>query len=249
MPTSQSLQRPPNRRANTCPSDMKQLAHAVATSAYLPVQETVKSRVQQQEGNPSSYTNHSSELFSHPPETTMHQFSSYQDQTQAMESYIPQQGGSTRTRHLSEHKNTSAPVCTIAKHPHLFHQFINVYPPTLCLYGPWSMKTLLQHPSQHQTVYIICTVFTIMQSLIKSIITPALLQAQMQARTHSLKHVAQWVYIIWNTNISSTTHLVPNSVVCTSDRGEPLPPISPNHGTLSIIILRNSSPLQCWIID
>ena len=148
MPTSRSPQHPPNRRANTCPSDMK---CAVATSACLPVQETeesthssympsndtrmhshgretvshhqfpastqpqpasltVKAQVQQQEGNPSLYTNHSSELYSHPPETTMHQFSSYQDQTQAVESYILQRGGSTQARHLSEHMSTSTPV-------------------------------------------------------------------------------------------------------------------------------------------
>ena len=165
MPTSRSPQRPPNRRANTCPSDMKQLAHSVATSACLPVQETeesthgsykppndthmhshgreavshhqfpawtqlqttsptVKGQVQQLEGEPSSYTNHSSEetaqLFSHPPETMMHQ-----DQTQAVDSYIPQRGGSTRARHLSEHVLTSAAPTA----PVHYHQTSTPLPP------------------------------------------------------------------------------------------------------------------------
>jgi len=212
MPTSRSPQHPPNRRANTCPSDMKR---AVATSACLPVQETeesthssymssndtrmhshgretvshhqfpastqpqpasltVKAQVEQHEGNPSLYTNHSSELYSHPPEITMHQFSSYQDQTQAVESYILQRGGSTRSRHLSEHEYLYS--CALSPDIHTSSTNSSMSPYTLCPYGPWSMKTLPQLPSQLQTAHMICTVFTIMQSLIKSLVTLALLQ-------------------------------------------------------------------------
>jgi len=63
MPISRSPQRPPNRRANTYPSDMKR---AVATSACLPVQET-------EESTHSSYmSSNDTRMHSHGRETVSH---------------------------------------------------------------------------------------------------------------------------------------------------------------------------------
>ena len=158
MPASTSPRLALNRRANTCPTDMTQPAHAVVPSACHPVQETgvsthgfyrpamdtqihsqgreaaatqpqpasltVKARVKQLEGNPSSYTNHSSEeptqRVSHPPEATMHQSSSY-DQAQSVERQSESQQrhvrspqeGSTRARHLSEQMSHSGPITPV----------------------------------------------------------------------------------------------------------------------------------------
>ena len=88
-----------------------------ASTQLQPTSLTVKARVQQLEGNPSSYTNHNSEEVTHLPETMIHQLSSHQAPTKSVamqsephESSIPQQGGSTRARHLSEDVKTSAPI-------------------------------------------------------------------------------------------------------------------------------------------